>query len=74
MTVPEKQEVVVRTKDGMTYGYKNVKTFTVTAHDYRIDHDDGSMRLINRMDVVDIVVTHESVAKYLDDSTPAGHA
>jgi hypothetical protein len=51
----EAQEVTIRTKDGMTYGYKNVKAFSVTPYDYQIIHADGSQRLINRAGIIDVV-------------------
>ncbi len=38
--------------DGMTVSFTNIKQFVATPYDYRIIHNDGTIRLVNRMQVV----------------------
>lgn len=59
----EQAEVIVRTKDGMTYSYKNLKVFQVTPYDYVMVHVDGSQRMVNRQGVIDILISPEGAAK-----------
>ena len=59
----EQADVTIRTKDGMTYSYRNLKIFQVTPYDYIIIHLDGSQRMINRQGVIDIVISADSASK-----------
>lgn len=70
----ERAEISVRMKDGMSYFYKNVKVFQVTANDYVIVHNDGSQRMINRQGVIDIVIAPDSAGKITDSLETIGSA
>ena len=66
----EKSEISIRTKDGTTFGFKNVKNFSVTPYDYQIVHMDGSVRLINREGVIDLLLGPGSSDKIVDSMPP----
>ncbi len=50
------QTITFNLVDGMTLGFLNIKTFVVTPHDYKIFHLDGTIRLINRTNVVSVEI------------------
>lgn len=52
----EQQVLTFNLTDGMTLGFKNIKQFIVTPHDYKIFHTDGTVRLVNRMHVISVEI------------------
>lgn len=50
------QVVLFQLTDGMTVSFTNIKQFVATPYDYRIIHNDGTIRLVNRGHVISVEV------------------